>query len=127
MRRKNILIKKAMNGLPKIGRRERSLYGDESLSITELLRKPGVSEYLQRNGSLTYESQRNKLRRELRARNFTKEVVDEFPRQQQHQRQWQEDQDRAEDRRSGLTGRTARLRKFWTRIPAFDRRTRLVE
>ena len=60
------------------GKRERRLYDGESLSITELLRKPGVSEYLERNGPLTYESQRNKLRRELKVGKFTKEAVDEF-------------------------------------------------
>ena len=76
-----------MNGSPKRGKRERFLYGDESLSITELLRKPGIAEYLQRNGPLTYESQRNKLRRELKVGNFTKEAVDEFLRQRQLQRQ----------------------------------------
>ena len=59
-----------MNVLLRRGRRERSLYDGESLSITELLRKPGVSEYLQRNRPLTYESQRNKLRRELRVGEF---------------------------------------------------------
>ena len=69
------------------GSRERSLCGDESLSITELLRKPGVVEYLERGGSLTGGSRRSKLRRELRVGKFTKEMVDEFARQQQHQRQ----------------------------------------
>ena len=69
------------------GRRGRFLYDGESLSITELLRKPGVSEYLQSNGPLTYGSQRNKLRRKLKIGNFNKEMVDEFLRQRQHQRQ----------------------------------------
>ena len=69
------------------GRRERFLYDGELLSITELLRKPGVVEYLERNGPLAYESQQNKLRRELKVGKFTKERVDEFLRQQQHQRQ----------------------------------------
>ena len=67
------------------GKRERRLYDGESLSITELLRKPGVSEYLERNGPLTYESQRNKLRRELKVGKFTKEAVNEFLGQRQRQ------------------------------------------
>ena len=44
-------------------------------------------EYLERGGPLTDGSRRSKLRRELRVGKFTKEMVDEFARQQQHQRQ----------------------------------------
>ena len=60
------------------GRRERRLYDGEPLSITELLQKPGVTEYLERGGPLTDGERRNKLRRELKVRKFTKEAVDQF-------------------------------------------------
>ena len=46
-----------------------------------------VLEFLESNGSLTDGGRRNKLRQKLRVGNFTKEVVDEFLRQRQHQRQ----------------------------------------
>ena len=62
-------------------------FGNRTLSITEILRGPGVLEFLESNGPLTDGSWRNKLRRKLRVGNFTKEVVDEFLRQRQYHRQ----------------------------------------
>ena len=65
------------------GKRERRLYDGEPLSITELLQKPGVTEYLERGGPLTDGERRNKLRRELQVGKFTKEAVDQFLSQRQ--------------------------------------------
>ena len=48
------------------GRRQTFQYGDETLSITEQLRKPEVIGYLEEDGPLTYPSQHEKLRRLLR-------------------------------------------------------------
>ena len=39
------------------------LYDGKLLSITDALKEPGVSEFLQRNGPLKNEPLRNKLRR----------------------------------------------------------------
>ena len=66
------------------GKRDR-LYDGESLSIANLLRKPGVVEYLERGGLLTDGERRNKLRRELKVGKFTKEAVDEFLGQRQRE------------------------------------------
>ena len=62
-------------------------YGDRYLSITDVLKEPGVSDYIQRKGSLTYGSQRNRVRLENTLGTFTKDAVEEFLRQQQGQRQ----------------------------------------
>ena len=48
------------------GMKQTFTYGNESLSITELLRKPEVVGYLKKDGPLTYASQRQKLRKLLR-------------------------------------------------------------
>ena len=69
------------------GKKQTFPVGDGSLSITELLQKPDVVSYLERNGPLTEGSRRNKLLRELKIGGITKEKVAEFMRQQQHQRQ----------------------------------------
>ena len=75
----NVIIKERMGVR---GKRERRLYDGESLSITELLQKPGVTDYLERGGPLTDGERRNKLRRELKVGNFSKEAVDQFLSQQ---------------------------------------------
>ena len=71
----NVIIKGRMGVR---GKRERHVYDGEPLSITELLQKPGVVEYLERGGPLTDGERRNKLRRELKVGTFTKEAVDQF-------------------------------------------------
>ena len=89
-----------MNVLPRRRRgKETFPFRNRTLSITGILREPGVVEYLESNGSLTDGARQNKLRRKLRVGNFNKEVVDEFLRQRQHQRQ-REDQDRGEKTRT---------------------------
>ena len=47
------------------GKRQTFTYANDTLSITELLRKPEVVGYLEKDGSLTYASQREKLRKFL--------------------------------------------------------------
>ena len=54
----------SLNG--KRGKKETFPYGDDSLSITELLRKPEVVNFIERNGPLTYASKSEKLRKLLR-------------------------------------------------------------
>ena len=87
------------------GKRERRLYDGEPLSITELLQKPGVTQYLERGGPLTDGERRNKLRRELKVGKFTKEAVDQFLSQRQRGTQ-------GRSQHLGLTEETTRLRKF---------------
>ena len=48
------------------GKKQTFTYGNDSLSITKLLRKPEIVGYLKKDGPLTYGSQREKLRRLLR-------------------------------------------------------------
>ena len=48
------------------GRKQTFTYGNDSLSITELLQKPEIVGYLEKDGPLTYGSQREKLRKLLR-------------------------------------------------------------
>ena len=71
----NVIVKGRMDVR---GKRERRLYDGESLSITELLQKPGVTEYLEKGGPLTDGERRNKLRRELKVGKFTREAVNQF-------------------------------------------------
>ena len=71
----NVIIKGRMGVRAK---KERRLSDGEPLSITELLQKPGVTEYLERGGPLMDSERRNKLRRELKVGKFTKEAVDQF-------------------------------------------------
>ena len=59
------------------GRRQTFQYGYETLSITELLRKPEVVGYLEKDGPLTYASQREKLRRLLRSGRINQQRVKE--------------------------------------------------
>ena len=55
-------------------------YGEEqNVSITDLLKKPEVINYLEKERKLTYASQREKLRKQLaRFGNNLKEIVDEY-------------------------------------------------
>ena len=51
-------------------------YNGKLQSITNILKEPGVSEFLQRNGPLRSGPQRNKLQRLLKVGGVTKDVVD---------------------------------------------------
>ena len=71
-------------------------YGDSSLSITELLEKPEVTNYLEQGKTLTYASLREKLRGKLkRLGDNLKDTVDRYnlenPVDQEQQRQEQRD------------------------------------
>ena len=68
------------------GRKQLFKYGGTHLSITDILRQPGVSDYIQRKGLLTYGSQRNRIRIENTLGTFSKEAVEEYARQQHRQR-----------------------------------------
>ena len=57
------------------GEKQTFPYGNESLSITELLRKPEIVGYLEKDGLLTYGSQREKLRRLLRDERINPQLV----------------------------------------------------
>ena len=48
------------------GKKQTFQYGNNSLSITELLKKPEIVNYLEKGKKLTYASQRDKLRKLLR-------------------------------------------------------------
>ena len=60
------------------GRRQTFQYGNDTLSITELLRDPDVNNYLERERSLTYTSKREKLRKLLREGNINPQLVGEY-------------------------------------------------
>ena len=53
-------------------------YNSKLQSITDILKEPGVSEFLQRNGPLKEGPLRNKLRRVLKVGGITKEAVDTY-------------------------------------------------
>ena len=53
-------------------------YNGRSQTITDILKEPGVPEFLQRNGPLKSGPQRNKLRRLLKVDGITKEAVDTY-------------------------------------------------
>ena len=53
-------------------------YNGRLQSITNILKEPGVSEFLQRNGPMKNGPQRNKLRRLLKVGGITKDVVDTY-------------------------------------------------
>ena len=53
-------------------------YNGKLQSITNILKEPGVSEFLQRNGPMKNGPQRNKLRRLLKVGGITKDVVDTY-------------------------------------------------
>ena len=59
------------------GKRQTFIYGNNTLSITELLRKPEIVRYLEKDGPLTYASQREKLRRLLREGRINPRLVTE--------------------------------------------------
>ena len=53
--------------------------GEQNVSITDLLKKPEVVNYLEKDRKLTYASQREKLRKQLaRLGDNLKEIVDEY-------------------------------------------------
>ena len=51
-------------------------YNGRLQSITNILKEPGVSEFLQQNGPMKNGPQRNKLRRLLKVGGITKDAVD---------------------------------------------------
>ena len=53
-------------------------FGNNTLSITDLLRKLEIVGYLEKDGRLTYASQREKLRRLLCKGEITSEVVSQY-------------------------------------------------
>ena len=57
------------------GKKQTFTYGNEFLSITELLRKPEIVGYLEKDGPLTYGSQREKLRKLLRDGRINQRMV----------------------------------------------------
>ena len=57
------------------GKKQTFTYGNDSLSITELLRKPEIVGYLEKDGPLTYGSQREKLRKLLREGRINLQLV----------------------------------------------------
>ena len=73
------------------GLREMFNYGNENLSITDLLKKTEIVNYLERNGPLTHASKRDKLRKLLREKGdglqqlVTEHNLQNPPRQQQVQ------------------------------------------
>ena len=54
------------------------IYNGKSQSITNILKEPGVPEFLQRNGPMKDGPLRNKLRRLLKVGGITKDVVDTY-------------------------------------------------
>ena len=62
------------------GRKETFPYGDRFLSITEILREPGVLEFLESNGPLTDDGQQNKFRRKLRVGTLPTDISNATPR-----------------------------------------------
>lgn len=54
------------------------LYDNKQLSITDALKEPGVSEFVQRNGPLKNGPLRNKNRRLFKASGITKGLVDQY-------------------------------------------------
>ena len=57
------------------GKKQTFTYGNDSLSITELLRKPEIVGYLEKDGPLTYGSQQEKLRKLLREGRINLQLV----------------------------------------------------
>ena len=53
-------------------------YGNATLSITELLQKPEIVGYLEKDGPLTHASQREKLRKLLRLEKINPHLVSEY-------------------------------------------------
>ena len=77
------------------GQKQTYKYGEDSLSITDLLKKPRVVSYLQKHHELTYASQREKLRKQLeKFGDNLKNIVDEYnlknPVEQQRRQQRQD-------------------------------------
>lgn len=50
----------------KRGKKQMFQYGDDTLSITELLQKPEIVNFFEKDGQLTQASRRDKLRKKLR-------------------------------------------------------------
>ena len=91
------------------GRRQTFQYGDETLSITELLRKPEVVGYLEKDGPLTYASQREKLRRLLRSGRINQQLITEhIARNPQQPPRVQDTRYATQRRRANLPRRTTK-------------------
>ena len=59
------------------GKKQTFTYGNESLSITEFLQRAEIVGYLEKDGPLTYGSQREKLRKLLREGRINPQLVTE--------------------------------------------------
>ena len=91
----------------KRGKKETFPYGDDSLSITELLKKPEVVNFVERDdGPLTYASQREKLRKLLRNGRINQQLVMDYAAQNPPTMQVQDNRYGAQRRRANLPMRT---------------------
>ena len=110
-------------------------YGNDSLSITEILEKPEVVNYLEKGRRLTYASLRDKLRKHLRKNgNDLQRLVDEYnlnnPQQQQQQqgiRNFVYGAQRHRQPRQGsinVFGKILRLVRYWKDIRIFETNSR---
>ena len=97
-------------------------YGEDSLSITDLLKKPEVVHYLEKDRRLAYTSQREKLRKQLeKFGNNLKNIVDEYNLEntvdQQRQRQQRDTLYGSQRVRAGLDKKDTRGRVVASRVP----------
>ena len=85
------------------GRRQTYKFGNEYLSITELLQRPEVSYFVTRGTDMSHASQRESLRRRLRLGNVTPQAVAAYNQQNPVVRQQPADtRYGAQRRRAGL-------------------------
>ena len=90
------------------GKRQTFTYANDTLSITELLRKPEVVGYLEKDGSLTYASQREKLRKFLREGRINPQLVMEHAARNPTAPRVQDTRYRTQRRRANLPRKTTR-------------------
>ena len=106
-----------MRGLKKLYQ-----YGEDSLSITDLLKKPEIVNYLEKDRRLTYASQREKLRKQLeKFGDNLKDIVDEYnlgnPVEQQRQQRQQDTLYGSQRVRAGLDKKDTKGRVVAPRVP----------
>ena len=104
------------------GRRQTFQYGNDTLSITELPRKPEVVGYLERDRQLTYASQREKLRKLLREGNINPQLVAGHAARNPVAPRVQDVRYGAQRRQAGLprsARKTSLPAKCWNDIPDF--------
>ena len=118
------------------GKKETFTCGNDSLSITELLQKPEIVGYLEKDGPLTYAFQREKLRKLLREGRINPQVVMEHAARNPTAPRVQDTRYGTQRRRANLPGpnhhrgypgdllaplssmeRTSRPAKYWSGIP----------